>query len=173
MRKNRRSLPALVLAIVAVLTAGMRNADGWLRASDGEGSTQEDTGVVTSEDVQGSTAPQVLDLTTEPAEEAFEPAEESTEPVAESTEPSEEATDPSREAAEPAGGSTEPAQPEEIPDETEPSEPESGFTVTPVGYSGTYDARSHSASYTVSDPVGSVIAYSIDGGATWSASAPY
>lgn len=178
-------LPALVLAIVIVLAAGMLNSDAWLHASSGGESSREDTAVAPSEDVQGSTATQSLDLTTVPTEEtqpSEEPAEEPTEETAEPTEeptgeePAEEATEaPSGETAEPEE-ITEPEEPSGPEDTVEPTEEETqptpGISVIPVGYSGVYDGKTHKASCTVSVTAGTTITYSVDGGATWSATAP-
>lgn len=172
-----RFLPALVLAIVVVLAAGMLNSDGWLHASDGQESSQEDPGVTPSEDVQGSSATQSLDLTSEPTGETAEPTEES-EPVVETEEPTEETaaeTEEPTEETEPAGESggetTEPAEPEEETTQTSDGEVP-GITVVPVGYSGVYDGKTHKASCTVSVAAGTTVTYSVDGGATWSAAAP-
>lgn len=155
--KNRllKSLPALVLALVIVLAAGILNNDSWLHASSGE----ETTTAPTSEDVQGSSATQTLDLTSVPTVETTEEVtEESTEELTEET--TEETTEPVEEPTE------EPTQPEET------TEPVPSLTLTAVGYSGVYDGRTHNASFTVSDPRGTTVTYSVDGGATWSATAP-
>lgn len=158
--KNRllKSLPALVLALVIVLAAGILNNDSWLHASSGE-----ETTTAAPSDVQGSTATQTLDLTSVPTEETTvetteEVTEESTEELTEET--TEETTEPVEEPTE------EPTQPEET------TEPVPSLTLTAVGYSGVYDGRTHNASFTVSDPRGTTVTYSVDGGATWSATAP-
>lgn len=161
--KNRllKSLPALVLALVIVLAAGILNNDSWLHASSGE----ETTTAAPSEDVQGSSATQTLDLTSVPTEETtvetteevtVETTEEVTEEVTEDTteETIEETTEPVEETTEPTE--------EEVP----------SLTLAAVGYSGVYDGKTHSASFTVSDPQGTTVTYSVDGGATWSAAAP-
>lgn len=163
-----KTLPALVLALVIVLAAGILNNDSWLHASSGE----ETTTAPTSEDVQGSSATQTLDLTSVPTAET---TEEATEEVSEETtvevteETLEETTEPVEETTEEA---TEPV--EETTEETaEPTEEEvPSLTLTAVGYSGVYDGKTHNASYTVSDPQGTTVTYSVDGGATWSATAP-
>ena len=150
-----KSLPALVLALVIVLAAGILNNDSWLHASSGE----ETATAPTSEDVQGSSATQTLDLTSVPTVETTEEVtEESTEELTEET--TEETTEPVEEPTE------EPTQPEET------TEPVPSLTLTAVGYSGVYDGRTHNASFTVSDPRGTTVTYSVDGGATWSATAP-
>ena len=176
-RRIRRLLPALVLAVVIVLAAGMLNTDGWLHASDGQESSQPETGAVTTEDVQGSSATQTLDMTTVPAEEtepSVETTEETTEaPYEESTEaPSEEAIEP-EETTSPTEETAEPTEeePVEAPSEEE-TQPEPGIVLTAVGYSGVYDGKTHKASCTVSVTAGTTITYSLDGGATWTASAP-
>ena len=167
--KNRllKSLPALVLALVIVLAAGILNNDSWLHASSGE----ETATAPTSEDVQGSSATQTLDLTSVPTEETtVETTEEVTEePTEELTEePTEEVTEETtEETTEPV---EEPTEESTQPEET--TEPVPSLTLTAVGYSGVYDGRTHNASFTVSDPQGTTVTYSVDGGATWSATAP-
>ena len=142
-RRIRRMLPALVLAVVIVLAAGMLNTDGWLHASDGQESSQLETGAVTTEDVQGSSATQTLDLTTVPAEEtepSVETTEETTEAPSEETIEPEEITSPTEETAEPTE-----EEPVEAPSEEE-TQPEPGIALTAVGYSGVYDGKTHKAS---------------------------
>ena len=122
-----KSLPALVLAVVIVLAAGILNNDSWLHASSGEETTAAPS------DVQGSTATQTLDLTSVPTEETtVETTEEVTEePTEELTEePTEELTEETtEETTEPVEEPTEePTQPEET------TEPVPSLTLTAVGF---------------------------------------
>lgn len=163
-----KTLPALVLALVIVLAAGILNNDSWLHASSGE----ETTTAAPSEDVQGSSATQTLDLTSVPTEETT--VETTEEVTAETTEEATEETveETTEETADPVEETTEEAT-EPVEETTEPTEEEvPSLTLTAVGYSGVYDGKTHNASYTVSDPQGTTVTYSVDGGVTWSATAP-
>ena len=185
--KNKiwKILLPLPLALAIVLVAGVLNADSWLHASNGEETAQEETAATAPKAEQGTTSTETLELPSQSVEEVTEEtteateeaAEETTEATGEATEPVEETTEPTEEPAEettePTEEVTEPAQePVEEPTEPAPEEEESAFTVTAVGYTGVYDAKVHKASYTVSDPIGTTISYSLDGGETWTTTAP-
>ena len=119
-----KTLPALVLALVIILAAGILNNDSWLHASSGE----ETTTAAPSEDVQGSSATQTLDLTSVPTEENT--VETTEEVIAEITEEVTEETveETTEETADPVEETTEPTE-EEAP----------SLTLTAVGYSGVYN----------------------------------
>lgn len=161
--KNKiwKILIPLPIALAIVLAAGVMNGDGWLHASNGGETARETEVTTTPEAEQGGVTTQTLELPGKTAEEETEAAEP--EETAEATEETTEATEPVEETTEPT---------EETTEATEPEETLPALTLTAVGYSGIYDAKKHSASYTVSDPAGTVISYSVDGGATWSATAP-
>lgn len=161
--KNKiwKILIPLPLAIAIVLAAGLLNSDSWLHASNGEESSEATAVTTVPEGEQGTTSTQTLELTSEPTEETTEATEE----TAEVTEETAEATEATEETAEVTEETTE--ETTEATEETIPA-----ITLTAVGYSGVYDGKTHKASYTVSDPAGTTITYSVDGGATWSTTVP-